>query len=38
MVFQYDGTNRQLVVGSPSDNMVTLFNLKSYLFLPVVRK
>ena len=38
MVFQYDGINRQLVVGRPFDNIVTLFNLKSYVYLPVVRK
>ncbi len=37
MVFQYDGTNRQLVVGRPSDNIVTLFKLP-YVFLPVVSK
>ena len=27
MVFQYDGANRQLVVGRPFDNIVTLFRL-----------
>jgi hypothetical protein len=37
MVFQYDGTNHQLVVGRPYDNIVTLFKLDS-VYLPVVRK
>jgi hypothetical protein len=37
MVFQYDPANRQLVVGRPADNIVTLFRLP-YVFLPVVRK
>ena len=37
MVFQYDGTNRQLVVGRPFDNIVTLFKLDS-VYLPVVSK
>jgi hypothetical protein len=38
MVFQYDASNRQLVVGRRADNIVTLFNLKSYVYLPVVSK
>ena len=29
MVFQYDASNRQLVVGRPLDNIVTLFKLDS---------
>jgi hypothetical protein len=37
MVYQYDAVNRQLVVGRPADNIVTLFKLP-YVFLPVVRK
>jgi len=37
MVFQYDGANRQLVVGRPFDNIVTLFRLDS-VYLPVVSK
>jgi hypothetical protein len=37
MVFQYDAFNRQLVVGRPADNFVTLFKLPT-VFLPVVRK
>jgi len=37
MVYQYDPTNRQLVVGRPADNIVTLFRLP-YVFLPVVSK
>ena len=38
MVFQYDASNGQLVVGRPWDNMVTLFKLKSSVYLPVVSK
>jgi hypothetical protein len=38
LVFQYDASNRQLVVGRPADNIVTLFKLKSEVYLPVVSK
>ncbi len=37
LVYEYDAVNRQLVVGRPKDNIVTLFKLP-YVFLPVVRK
>ncbi len=37
MVYEYDAVNRQLVVGRPGENIVTLFRLP-YVFLPVVRK
>jgi hypothetical protein len=39
MVFDYDYTNDQLVVGRPADNIVTLFKPPSYgAFLPLVLK
>jgi len=38
MVFQYDAFNRQMVVGRPYENIVTLFRLQDNIFLPVVRK
>jgi len=37
MVFDYDEANKQLVVGRPSDNIVTLFRLP-YLYLPIVKQ
>ena len=37
MNYQYDAFNRQLVVGRPAENIVSLFRLP-YVFLPVVSK
>jgi hypothetical protein len=37
LVYQYDATHHQLVVGRPADNIVTLFKVP-YVFLPVLLK
>ena len=37
LIFQFDPTNRQLVVGRPLENLVTLLRLPQ-IFLPVVSK
>jgi hypothetical protein len=38
MVYAYDDVNRQLVVGRPADNVVTLFKVKYQVYLPLVSR
>ncbi len=38
MIFDYDYLNKQLVVGQPADNIVTLFRTTTSVYLPLVRK
>jgi hypothetical protein len=38
MNWAFDDTYNQLVVGRPADNIVTLFRLNSFIYLPLVSK